>query len=154
GLYDRIVGEGALIAEPPVGTVPQARHFPPRNRLISGASLGVVVVEATMGSGSLITTRFALEQGREVLAVPGSPLDPRCRGTNDLIRRGATLVEGAADVLEALEGQLGRVVQRPHLKNENPYINDGIEAENDLEGARGRILEALGANPVPVDEVV
>ena len=101
-LHDEIAERGVLLAELPVGTEPQARHFPRRNRIISGASLGVLVVEAATRSGSLITARFALEQGREVFAVPGSPLDPRCHGTNDLIRNGATLVEGAGDILREL----------------------------------------------------
>ena len=92
--------DGAVVAELPLGSEPQARHFPRRNRIISGMSLGVVVVEAAAKSGSLITARFALEQGREVFAVPGSPLDPRCRGCNDLLRNGATLTETAADILD------------------------------------------------------
>src|SRR3546814_17393639 len=86
----------------PLGTIPQARHFPRRNRLISGLSLGVVVVEAAKRSGSLITARFAGDQGREVFAVPGSPLDPRAGGCNQLIRAGAVLVESAAAVIEVL----------------------------------------------------
>src|SRR5262249_38496874 len=90
----------------PLGTEPQARHFPRRNRIISGMALGVVVVEAAARSGSLITARFALEQGREVFAVPGSPLDPRARGCNDLLRHGATLTETAEDVLSQLGAQL------------------------------------------------
>jgi DNA processing protein len=90
---------GALLSEMPLGTEPQARHFPRRNRLVSGLSLGVLVIEAALKSGSLTTARFALEQGREVMAVPGSPLDPRCRGTNQLLREGAGLVETAADAL-------------------------------------------------------
>lgn len=97
------IGEsGAVLTERPVGAVPQARHFPRRNRLISGLSLGVVVVEAAPQSGSLITARLAAEQGREVMAVPGSPLDPRHRGTNQLLRDGATLIETADDVRAAL----------------------------------------------------
>jgi len=93
---------GAVVAEMPMGWEPRGRDFPRRNRIISGLSLGTVVVEAARRSGSLITARFALEQGREVFAVPGSPLDPRAEGTNDLIRQGATLVAEAAHVLEAL----------------------------------------------------
>ena len=90
-LHEQIAERGVIVAEMPVGTEPQARHFPRRNRIISGCALGVLVVEAALRSGSLITARFALEQGRDVFAVPGSPLDPRCRGTNDLIRNGAIL---------------------------------------------------------------
>ena len=101
-LMARIAETGAVITERPPGSVPQARHFPRRNRLISGLSLGVVVVEAAPQSGSLITARLAAEQGREVMAVPGCPLDPRHRGTNQLLRDGATLVETADDVRTAL----------------------------------------------------
>ncbi len=101
-LHRRIADTNLLVTEAPVGTVPQARHFPRRNRIIAGLSLGVVVVEAAPRSGSLITARFAQEAGREVFAVPGSPLDPRARGGNDLIRQGAVLVESAADVLDNL----------------------------------------------------
>lgn len=103
-LYRRIVEHGAIVSENPPGYRAQARDFPRRNRLISGLSLGVVVVEAELRSGSLITARMAAEQGREVLAVPGSPLDARARGANDLIRQGAALCEGAEDVIRALEG--------------------------------------------------
>ncbi len=105
GLHDRLIETGAAISEMPLGWEPRSRDFPRRNRLISGLSLGVVVVEAARGSGSLITARFALEQGREVFAVPGSPLDPRASGTNDLIRQGATLVSEPAHVIDALQPQ-------------------------------------------------
>ena len=97
-----IIGTGAAISEMPLGHVPRARDFPRRNRLISGVALGVVVVEAAHRSGSLITARIAAEQGREVFAVPGSPLDPRAAGTNDLIKQGATLVTDAADIIQAV----------------------------------------------------
>ena len=107
-LQARIARGGAVVAEAPPGTAPQARHFPRRNRIIAGLSLGVVVVEAALRSGSLITVRHAQEAGREVFAVPGSPLDPRCRGANDLLRQGARLVETAADVLEDLPEHPGR----------------------------------------------
>ena len=151
-LYERIVEGGVVIAEERLGTVPQARHFPKRNRLISGVALGVLVVEAAQRSGSLITARLALEQGREVFAVPGSPLDPRCQGTNDLIRRGATLTQSAADVLAELEGMLRQPAveqTRTILAAPEPAI-DGRE----LESARGKIIESLGPTPVQVDEIV
>src|SRR5512132_241283 len=101
-LYSRIAEQGALVSEARPGMAPQARHFPRRNRVISGLCRGVLVVEANLRSGSLITARMAAEQGREVFAVSGSPLDPRARGCNDLIRQGATLTESVADVLAAL----------------------------------------------------
>src|SRR6185312_4251545 len=97
-----IATSGAVLTEAPLGTAPQARHFPRRNRIIAGLALGVVVVEAAQRSGSLITARLAQEAGRELFAVPGSPLDPRARGTNDLIRQGAHLTETASDVLDNL----------------------------------------------------
>ena len=107
-LLDAILPGGAAISEMPFGWEPRAQDFPRRNRLISGLSLGVVIVEAAKRSGSLITARLALEQGREVFAVPGSPIDPRAEGTNGLLKQGATLVTEAADVLEVLEPILGR----------------------------------------------
>src|SRR5882757_414297 len=110
-LLAAIVASGAAISEMPLGHVPRARDFPRRNRLISGAALGVVVVEAAHRSGSLITARIAAEQGREVFAVPGSPLDPRTAGTNDLIKQGATLITEAADVIQAVEPIMGRPIE-------------------------------------------
>ena len=106
GLQTQIAESGAVVSEQPVGTQPTARHFPARNRLISGLASGVLVVEAAKKSGSLITARLALEQGREVFAVPGSPRDPRCRGSNDLIRQGAVLTESADDVVDVLQRQM------------------------------------------------
>jgi DNA processing protein len=103
-LYRRILDKGCIISESPPGYRAQARDFPRRNRLISGLALGVVVVEAELRSGSLITARLAGEQGREVFAVPGSPMDARAKGTNDLIRQGAALCEGAEDVIRTLDG--------------------------------------------------
>ncbi len=113
GLHERIRAQGCIVSEMPLGQAPQARHFPRRNRIISGLSRGVVVVEAAEGSGSLITANYALEQGREIFAVPGSPLDPRAGGTNRLIREGATLTESAADVLAGLRPILGHDFQDP-----------------------------------------
>ncbi|GJE51521.1 hypothetical protein GOFOIKOB_4581 [Methylobacterium tardum] len=109
GLVDAILGEGgAVLAEMPMGWVPRGRDFPRRNRIISGLSYGTIVVEAARRSGSLITARFALEQNREVFAVPGSPLDPRAEGTNDLIRQGATLVSDVEHVLDVI----GPIIER------------------------------------------
>ena len=108
-LVDAILEDGAAVSEMPLGWEPRARDFPRRNRLISGLSVGVVIVEAAQRSGSLITARFALEQGREVFAVPGSPLDPRAQGANSLIKQGATLVTEAADVITAIYEPAGEV---------------------------------------------
>ena len=107
-LQARIAERGAVVAEAPLGTAPQSRHFPRRNRIIAGLSLGLVVVEAALRSGTLITAGLAQDADREIFAVPGSPLDPRCHGSNDLIRQGAHLTEGAADVLAHLPDHPGR----------------------------------------------
>ncbi|MGH7114738.1 MAG: DNA-processing protein DprA [Stellaceae bacterium] len=160
GLYDVLREHGVVVAESPLGSEPQARHFPRRNRIISGMALGVLVVEAAAGSGSLITARFALEQGREVFAVPGSPLDPRCRGANDLLRRGATLTESAEDVLSQLAPLLrGGPPPRPlpPLPIEQSWAlapNSGAGEPAADEGALSIILESLGPTPVAVDELV
>jgi DNA processing protein len=161
GLYQALAEHGAVVAELPFGTAPQARHFPRRNRIISGMALGVVVVEAAAKSGSLITARFALEQGREVFAVPGSPLDPRCRGANDLLRNGATLTENADDVVT----QLGPLLRgapflppsRPMADPELPLIPvapAAIPATMGDDSDLDMILEKLSPTPVAVDELV
>jgi DNA processing protein len=151
-LHQAIAERGLLLAEQPLGTEPHARHFPRRNRIISGIALGVLVVEAAFKSGSLITARLALEQGREVFAVPGSPLDPRCRGTNDLIRRGAKLTESADDVLGELapEGRL-RLHEPPAASDAASLIEAG---DGELATARRLVLEQLSPTPAPVDDVV
>src|SRR6201992_2626638 len=110
-LLQSLLAAGAAISEMPPGYVARAHDFPRRNRLVAGASLGVVVVEAALRSGSLITARLANEQGREVFAVPGSPLDPRAAGTNGLIKQGATLITEAADVIQAVEPIMGRPIE-------------------------------------------
>ena len=147
---DDIAARGLLIAEMPPGTEPRARHFPYRNRIIAGLAIGTVIVEAAPKSGSLITARLAAEAGREVMAVPGSPLDPRAQGCNQLIRDGATLVQSAADVLEAIRGLNGKVASplRPFEHQSQAMPPD---AEPDI---RVRVEELLGPSPVPVDEIV
>jgi len=151
-LFERIAAEGVAVAEQPLGTAPRGRHFPKRNRIISGVSLGVLVVEAAQRSGSLITARFALEQGREVFAVPGSPLDPRCQGTNDLIRRGATLTESVDDILQQVKGMLRRPVSE---RTGSGYAAAAAAiGEGELAAGRGKVVESLGPAPVPVDEIV
>jgi len=159
GLHEALARQGSIVAELPLGTEPQARHFPRRNRLISGMALGVVVVEAAARSGSLITARFALEQGRDVFAVPGSPLDPRCRGSNDLLRHGAILTEGAEDVLSQLRPQLAHPApppRRPSLPP--PPVMDWPPARTQApvadDAALELITERLGPTPVAVDELV
>ena len=121
-LADAVAAEGALISEMPLGWEPRARDFPRRNRLISGLAVGIVVVEAARRSGSLITARFALEQGREVFAVPGSPLDPRAEGTNDLLKQGATLVTEAADVITVVRPILGEPVEAAVAEPDAPPL--------------------------------
>lgn len=155
-LYAAIAERGLILAEMPPGLRPQAGHFPRRNRLISGTCRGVVVVEASLRSGSLITARLALEQGREVLAVPGSPLDPRARGANDLIRQGATLVESAADVLNALSRPSPRPVAAPAVPVDGVDPDDADDGDEPDAGqdAAGRIAAALSAAPVTVDELI
>ena len=148
-LAEAILARGALVSEMPFGHEPRARDFPRRNRLISGLCAGIVVVEAAKRSGSLITARFALEQGREVFAVPGSPLDPRAEGTNDLIKQGATLVTDAADVIAVLGPILGKPVEFRAEEPEAPAPG----AEPDA-GERARIVELLGPTPVPIDDLV
>lgn len=150
-LQAEIAANGAVVAEAPLGTAPQARHFPRRNRVIAGLSRGVVVVEAAPQSGSLITARMAHEASRELFAVPGSPLDPRCRGSNDLIRsEGAHLTESAADVTRVLD-DLRRFA--PPLKPAAGFAERPQPAE-DLVAVRLKLLELLGPTAVPVDDLL
>jgi DNA processing protein len=165
-LYAEMVRRGLAVSEMPLGTEPQARHFPRRNRVISGLSLGVVVVEAALKSGSLITARLAGEQGREVFAVPGSPMDPRAKGCNRLLRDGATLVESARDVLDGLapllrtdpeEAAFGAFAGTPGLAAEllgEAGMTAGDPSEAELDQARREIAELLDPTPVAVDEII
>lgn len=152
-LQDDIAARGLLLAERPPGTQPHAPHFPFRNRIIAGIAQATLVVEAAPRSGSLITARLAVEAGREVMAVPGSPLDPRSRGCNQLIREGATLVQDADDVAELLRPFDRRMVKPPPPAF---YDNDFVEtAEFDPGGAaRAAILRLLSMSYVPVDELI
>ncbi|MCF2513884.1 DNA-processing protein DprA [Sphingomonas sp. G124] len=147
---DQIAEQGLLIAEMPPGTEPRARHFPYRNRIIAGLAAGTVVIEAAPKSGSLITARLAAEAGREVMAVPGSPLDPRAQGCNLLIRDGATLIQSAADVLESISSLNGKVAS-PLVTFDHPAATPPTVAEPEI---RVRIEELLGHSAVPVDEIV
>jgi DNA processing protein len=152
-LFERLGPEGLILAEAGPGTEPLARHFPRRNRIVSGLSRAVVVIEAAVKSGSLITARYALDQGRDVMAVPGSPLDPRCRGANRLVREGARLVEDFEQVIESLEGFEG-----PELKfHEKLNVSNQPSEFNELnipEKLRDQVLSLLGPSPVTVDELV
>ncbi len=153
-LQARIAAEGgAVVAEAPLGTAPLARHFPRRNRIIAGLALGVVVVEAASRSGSLHTARIAVEAGREVFAVPGSPLDPRCKGSNDLLRQGARMVETAEDIIgEVPEAPLDIPLFRPRPapeKAEAPPAPSPSPADGP-----SQLLELIGSTPVAVDDLV
>jgi DNA processing protein len=150
-LLQQIQEHGAAISEMPFGWEPRARDFPRRNRLIAGLSLGVVVIEAARRSGSLITARLALEQGREVFAVPGSPLDPRCEGTNGLLKQGATLVTETNDVLAVLGPILGRTINLPA---EEPAPDPQSPAAEPAADERRRIIALLGPTPVDIDDLI
>lgn len=146
----RAIGEqGLLVSEMKPGAVPKAEHFPRRNRIISGMARATIVVEAAMRSGSLITARLAAEQGREVFAVPGSPLDPRAEGTNRLIRQGATLITSSADVLEAL-GQSFTPANGQFLEPPRGYDHPSEATAADRE----RLLSLLSPSPVDLDDLI
>ena len=148
-LMARIADKGLVIAEQPPGIHPQARHFPRRNRIIAGLSAGTIVVEGAPKSGSLITARIAADLGREVMAVPGSPLDSRAQGCNLLIREGATLIQNAADVLEALSTLAGQPALR--FDAAEPLPTPALSPEPQ---ARAAILTLLSPTPVHIDELI
>ncbi|MEX1108012.1 MAG: DNA-processing protein DprA, partial [Dongiaceae bacterium] len=155
GLAAEIAAHGLLLAELAPGTQPLARNFPRRNRIVSGLALGAIVVEAAIKSGSLTTARLALEQGREVLAVPGSPLDSRCRGTNRLLREGAVLVEETTDVVEAIGPLAALRPRQPRPTGPDQAIRPALQPiEQSQEIIAATLLERLGASPVPVDELI
>ena len=164
-LLPRIAENGAIVTEMPLAWEPRGRDFPRRNRIVSGLALGVVIVEAARGSGSLITARLAAEQGREVLAAPGSPLDPRAEGTNDLLRDGATLCARVEDALNALaplraRGSVGRMEEsRP---GDNLWLDEPADAgepasterdDSDATATGARVAALLGPAPVSIDEL-
>lgn len=147
GLAHDVAAHGALVSEYPLGTPPRAEHFPQRNRLISGLSLGTLVIEAAYRSGSLITARLASEQGREVFALPGSIHNPLARGCHRLIREGAKLVESAADIIDELAPLVGHLM----LHNDAPPTREIVAKQHDADYQQ--LLEALAHDPVSADEL-
>jgi DNA processing protein len=156
-LYNQISEQGLIIAELPIGSKPLGQHFPQRNRLISGLSLGTVVIEASLKSGSLITAKSTLEQNREIFAVPGFPLDPRCQGTNQLIKEGAYLVESVHDIITNL----------PHYEKLIGFVDDSASNKNIFvplnpkdyqilitDSMRQQILDLLSATPINIDVLI
>lgn len=154
-LYDRIKQSGLVIAESPLGMEPIARHFPKRNRIVSGLSSGVIVIEATVKSGSLITARMAGEQGRDVYAVPGHPLDPRAQGPNKLIQDGATLIQNTQDILQNLENYSGGRAMRDIAVQTTPELTlvPEKQEEKEAEDIRTALMQNLSQMPVGVDEL-
>ncbi|MFN7038979.1 MAG: DNA-processing protein DprA [Alphaproteobacteria bacterium] len=155
-LYAQIKEKGLIIAEMPYGTIPKGQNFPRRNRIISGLSLGVIVVEASINSGSLITAKFALEQNREIFAVPGFPLDPRYEGNNKLLREGANLIRNSEDIIEQLKFIRENKVKNFSEKTTNSFHiqNKIFIDENELSKARMDIPKYLSSSPTLIDDLI
>lgn len=156
-IYQQIIETGLVLSEMPFGTQPQARHFPRRNRIISGLALGVLIVEATHRSGTLITARLASEQGREVFAIPGSPLDPRSKGPNSLIKQGAQLTESVDDILEVLAMMDERSISEPQYDLfHTPFIEEAEDKiqNDDLDKAYSAIKEKLSHTAIAIDDLI
>lgn len=153
-LYQQIRASGAIISEQPFSSLPYSGSFPGRNRIIAGMSLGTLVVEASPKSGSLITARFALENNREVFAIPGSPLDPRSKGCNQLIKNGATLVESAEDIVHGIHHLRTQRFAESEIPAYQHEAASGYQDENELQEARRLIIQKLGITPVAVDVVI
>ena len=152
-LFDEIAASGVIISELPFGAQPHARSFPGRNRIIAGMSLGTVVVEASLKSGSLITANFATDYGRDVFSVPGSPMDPRCQGTNKLLRDGATMVESARDVISNLSPIGALPLAEPTLPGFEEPLSAAL-SDSLLNDARHALSIALSASPTPLDDIL
>jgi len=157
-LYESIASQGLIVAELPLGSIPKPQNFPQRNRIISGLSQGVAVIEATLKSGSLITAKIALQQSREVFVVPGFPLDPRYQGNNYLLKQGAYLLESAKDILEVLEST---EIKRYSLFEQESEILDIIKTkktedltEKELTQARSEIIKLVTVSPTSIDEII
>ena len=152
-LFEEIAAQGLIISELPFGAEPHARSFPGRNRIIAGMSRGVVVVEASLKSGSLITADYANDYGRDVFAVPGSPMDPRCQGTNRLLKDGATMVESARDILTNL-APLGALPLAEQKSLEFSDASPAMTDEQTLDRARDAVIESLSASPTMTDDIL
>lgn len=157
-LYHKICQQGLVISESPFNAPPKGGNFVQRNRIISGLSLGVVVVEASLRSGSLVTARFGVEQGREIFAVPGSPLDPRCLGTNRLIKQGAKLTENVEDILEEislLQGNFEKVkmLQEPDFE-EFIGLSEKLPSDDEIRKIRQKIFTRLSLSPITIEAII
>ncbi len=157
-LYQQIAEKGLIISENFFGTPPRGVNFSQRNRIISGIALGVVVIEATLKSGTLITARYALEQNRDIFAVPGSPFDPRAQGTNRLIKQGAKLTESAEDILEEINHLRGKALQNIEFREKENAEFQGFDidifTDDEVDEARKLIIEKIGYQPVIIGDLI